>query len=51
MSKLIFYSIKITSNKFEGLQNTLHKGGAQNRCGPMEKACRKARREPEELTR
>jgi hypothetical protein len=45
-----FYSKKITSSKFEGLQNTPHKGGAQNRYSPVDEVYRKVRREPEELT-
>jgi hypothetical protein len=49
-SKLFFYGNKITSSKFEVLQTTSDKRGAQKRCGPMDKARRKARREPEELT-
>jgi hypothetical protein len=49
-SKLIFYGNKIASSKFEGLQTTPQKGGAQNCCGPMDKARTKSRSEPEELT-
>jgi hypothetical protein len=49
-TNFISYSNKITSSKFEQLHTTPHKARSQKCCSSMDKALRKGRREPKELT-